>query len=392
MPKPIAKVKPTKKPTNKPTLATILKKAGAKQVIANKEPVWSGPSSNASNGGITQSLLSLFLMCRERFRLRVIEGLDEAPGFNHRIEYGSMWHVCEEFHADQINREEAGAWKNRGLEDALKEYCQKLCQKYPLQQEQIQHWYRVCKVQFPIYVKFWAKHDKKLKRTPLMAEQSFCVPYTLPSGRVVYLRGKWDNVDLEGLLEAVLQENKTKGDIDEQHLQRQLLFDLQTMIYIVALLEYFKAEGVKYRLKTLRYNVVRRPLSGGRGSIVQKKGSKNVKPETADEYYARLAAIIEGEPGYFFMRWKATITPSDVEKFKSQFLNPVLEQLCDWWEFICKDDEWCQDVAGYGIHYRLPYGIYNPIAEGRSTPIDEYLANGCMVGLTKNNKLFTELE
>src|SRR4051794_6290554 len=55
-------------------------------------PLWKGPEED----GITFSLLSQFLVCRERFRVRVIEGLSAGGGFNHRIEYGSMWHTCEE--------------------------------------------------------------------------------------------------------------------------------------------------------------------------------------------------------------------------------------------------------------------------------------------------------
>ena len=88
-------------------------------------PVWKGPEEE----GVTQSLLSRFLVCRERFRLLVVEGLRPIDSFNHRIEYGQMWHLCEECSSQGLG------WKN-----PLQEYAQSLCRTYPTSQEQIEHW------------------------------------------------------------------------------------------------------------------------------------------------------------------------------------------------------------------------------------------------------------
>ena len=54
--------------------------------------IWDGPEED----GITQSLLSRFLVCRERFRILVVDGLKPVDQFSSRIEYGQMWHLCEE--------------------------------------------------------------------------------------------------------------------------------------------------------------------------------------------------------------------------------------------------------------------------------------------------------
>src|SRR5690606_27397262 len=67
-----------------------------------------------------------------------------------------------------------------------------------------------------------------------LQEQSFAVPYTLPSGRQVTLRGKFDAVVLFGR-DIYLQENKTKGDIDEEGIGSTLTGNLQSMFYQVAL-------------------------------------------------------------------------------------------------------------------------------------------------------------
>jgi hypothetical protein len=380
----------------------------------HREPVWDGPQADGPKGGVTQGLLSRWLCCRERFRLRVVEGLAPVDTFNHRLEYGQMWHVCEEClaHAD---------WD---WEKHLKNYAMVLCKQYPLQQEQVQHWYNVCKTQFPLYVKYWAKHPDVKDRTPLLQEQVFDVPYKLPSSRVVRLRGKWDSVDLIGkgkTAAAYLQENKSKGDIDEQQLKRQLGFDLQTMIYRIAMDCSPASLWQEKHVAGVRYNVVRRPLSGGKGSIVQGKGTKGSKcsrckgtgrdklertercdkcggvgrvgakpPETDAEYYARLAEVIMEDPGYYFMRWKVEVTPDDVRRFKHEFLDNALEELCNWWGWV-SSPEGRKDPFGDPIHYRLPYGIYNVLAEGGSSEVDEYLASGSELGLTKNNELFKEL-
>jgi hypothetical protein len=257
----------------------------------------------------------------------------------------------------------------------------------------VQHWYNVCKTQFPLYIKYWAKHPDVRDRTPLLQEQVFDVPYKLPSGRIVRLKGKWDSVDLigKGKNAAVyLQENKSKSDIDEQQLKRQLGFDLQTMIYRIAMDCSPASLWQEKHIAGVRYNVIRRPLSGGKGSIRRHQATKNKPEETDAEYYARLAEVIMEDPGHYFMRWQVEVTPGDVRRFEHEFLDNALEELCNWWGWV-SSPEGRKDPFGDPIHYRLPYGIYNVLAEGGSSEVDEYLASGSELGLTKNNELFREL-
>lgn len=400
-------------------LAGLGKRGQAK----SRGPVWAGPESDADNGGITFSLLSRFLCCKERFRLLVVEGLKPDEGFNHRIEYGQMWHVCEEAFASPSPE----CW-----EDALKEYVQGLLKKYPISQDDVLKWYNVCRTQFPIYTDYWSRHQDVTERTPLLQEQIFKVPYSLPSGRVVYLRGKWDSVDLlgKGKLGGVyLKENKTKGDIVEQQLRRQLNFDLQTMMYLVALNEEqarlddstIKARtgyrgledgtpnshGVfrhRYPVCGVVYNVVRRPLSGGKGNIRPHQATKNKAAETLEDYYRRLAEVIREDPGHFFMRWRVEVSAHDVVRFRRECLDPVLEQLCWWWDetLIGMDISPVTGKRFSGIyvadrypppplHFRMPFGVWNPLLEGASSELDEYLATGSEAGLRRTTDLFPEL-
>jgi hypothetical protein len=383
-----------------------LKSKGVKLPEIRNTPVWEGPSGEGPNGGISFSLLSRWLSCRERFRLRVVEGLRHAEDFNHRMEFGNLWHTAEQVHAAKPMTREPG-W-----EHAIADYARDLAKKYPTQAQQVDHWYNVCRVTFPEYVRYWEAHPDVMERTPLLAEQVFDVPYTLPSGRTVRLRGKWDSVDLVGRGKSArvwLMENKTKGEVDEKKIRRQITFDLQVMLYLVALrfcndgspglspLDNY-TEFQNNKIAGVRYNVVRRPLSGGKGSIVRHKPTKaNPIGESKDEYYERLRGIIRESPENYFFRWNVTITEKDILRFRRECLDPILETLSDWWSWI--NDPMSKDpyrggggsVNRWGIHWRHPYGVDNPLDAGYESDLDYYLEGGDDIGLVRTDDLFGEL-
>lgn len=342
-----------------------------------KGPAWKGPEVD----GVTQSLLGRFLGCRERFRVLTVEGLQPAPQFNPRLEFGNMWHVCEESLA--IITEPGGRPYNPAgwcpaISGALKDYSQALCRQYPMQQEQVIDWYEKTKALFPLYIAHWAEHPDVKDRTPLLAEQVFDVPYRLPSGRTVRLRGKWDSVDLVGKGKNAgvwLQENKTKSSIDAGKIHRQLKFDLQTMLYLTALGHGEEIGSMPGSLKGVRYNVVRRSAHKSVESMLKK---------LEDDRAA-------GRIGEWFSRWNVEVTAGDIARFRRECLDPILEHLCDWW--------W--DMTGVGgpvngdyrgvTHWRHPFGVYNALDEGGFGDVDEYLDTGSTVGLQRVKNLFPEL-
>lgn len=372
-----------------------VKKALSKlKIPPQPSTLWEGPNGEGLNGGVTQGLLSRYLCCKERTRIHVMEGLREPEGFNHRLEYGNMWHIMEENHA-------AGRDMDYCVHSVL-EYAKGLGQRFKESQQQIQHWYRICIAQFPVYVDFWSRHKDTKKREPICQEAEFSVPYTLPQGRVVRLRGKWDSIDrVEKRL--CLQENKAKGEVEVEQLKRQLQFDLQTMFYLTAMTQ----DGLPKRYGTkeleVRYNVVRRPCSGGKYSIKQKKG------QTEEEYYKELQDLIASDPEFFFVRFNVEILPEEVSRFIHVCLNPILENLYDdyeWWMFCSQQGG--TKRAGLSLiydyqfratrfpehrqrHFILPFGIWNPLAEGRGTALDEYLSTGSERGLERTTVLYPEL-
>lgn len=360
-------------------------------------PLWAGPEGAGPQGGCTQSLIGRWLACRERARLYLIEGFRTTERWEPRTGYGDMWHVAEEALAKRAPQD-SRKWsdgQSQSWENALTNHCKALCKTHRLQQEDVDKWFNVCRVQFPLYVDYWRKHPDVTQRTPLLAEFPFDVPYELSSGRTVRLRGKWDSVDLVRGDGVYLQENKTKSDIDQAKIQRQIGFDLQTMFYLVALersQEQVPKEVARYlgAIKGIRYNVIRRPLSGGKGTIVRHKATKNQPEETKADYYARLSGIIGGSPQDYFARWKIGITPADISRFRHECLDPILEAMALWYEDVtnCPDN----DPFYSGLNWRHPYGCWNSVNEVGWSDVDGFLESGSTVGLTKVETLFRELE
>ncbi len=388
--------------------------AGMQRQHDNNNPLWQGPCGEGWNGGITQSMLGYFLSCRERFRLKYVLGLAPHDKWHHTWGYGNMWHVCEEALA-----------KGADWMTYLGGHLGPLCSRYPMQREDLFKWHNVCRVQFPEYIRFWHNHPDVKGRTTLLQEQGFDIPYTLPSGRVVRLRGKWDSVDL---IEAHtdeqgrqwpkgiwLQENKTKGDIDQIQVERQLSFDLQTMLYLVALEEFdggpdAKDDGLhsdnwKHPVLGVRYNVVRRPLSGGKGNISMHKSKQNkvkgtyTPAETEEHFYNRLRDdYIAKEPEYWFFRVKAGISAQDIKVFKDTCLDPLLETVCWWYDDVTNG--WDRATSQHDLsavpyppmNYRTPFGVYSAREEGGSTEYDHYMATGSESTLRRVTELFSELK
>ena len=370
-------------PKPKPILSFTRQIASAPKLHDNSNPLWKGPCGTGPLGGITQSMLVRFLSCRERFRLKYVCGLEPSDVWNKSIGYGNMWHVCEEAHA-----------ANYAPLLSLMDYTGKQMARYPMQRDEIYKWGNICRIQFPEYVKYWSEHPDVVGRTPLMQEQVFDVPYTLPSGRVVRLRGKFDSVDL---IDNViwLQENKTKGSIDKIQVERQLTFDLQTMLYLVALGRFGNVQK-DCPILGVRYNVVRRPLSGGVGNIkphaAKQTKSEYTPAETDEKFYERLRRnYIAADPSQWFFRVCAEISERDTQVFRDTCLDPLLEQLCWWYEEITGRESPPGLTRYPPMNYRTPFGVYSALEENGATEYDLCLATGSEAGLRRVDTLFTEL-
>lgn len=349
-----------------------------------RKPVWGGPVEE----GISQTMISRYLSDGERFRILYVEGLQPIQTFNPRMEFGNIWHEAEEKHAADVD------W-----ERAVYDYGNKLGEKFPTQVSQIVHWLKITVALFPEYVRYWKRHPDVDKRKPLLQEEKFCIPYKLPSGRVVKLRGKWDSVDYVtlGANRGIwLQENKTKSSIDRGKIERQLRFDLQTMLYLIALQESVgNIPGLcsvpRPTIRGVRYNVIRRSA--------HKTDDGMMKKLTED--------MGSGRDAEWFARWNVEVLPSELDRFKTWALDPILENICDdyeWWSYChdpasvdspCDKFDWPKRTTIFPGHTRrhfvMPYIGYNPLAEGGESDVDYYLFNGTEVGLERITNCFPEL-
>lgn len=395
--------KPVVKPKN-PLANLPIPKKQLVQAANPTEPLWQGPEVS----GITFSLLSRFLVCRHRFWIQVIQGLREDEGFNIALEFGSLFHAALEAH------EGKQPW-----EPSIQKYYRYLLQEYSGSEATITKWYKICKMLFPLYTKHYQQHHETVHGVPVMQEQQFRIPIKLPSGRIVHLRGKFDSVHRIRHF-IYLQENKTKGNIDIEGIQKTVDQNLQTMIYQIALREALKNGGGKAfdtgtgtvvdcpgatsaRFPRLQiagniYNVVRRPLS-------EKYAIRPKKDESDDAFIKRLQTFIQEKQAskqqseHYFYRWQVPISSDMVDNFARHCLFPLLEQVCDWWESIRENpfDPW-HTVGDDGDqvinqqHWRLPYGIYNSIYGGFRGDYFNYLSTGSRAGLRQIDNLFPELE
>ncbi len=369
----------------------ILKKLKA----STERPIpWTGPCGEGLNGGVTQSMIGRYLCCKERFRILVIEGLKPHPRFNAPMDFGSMWHSCEEGLA-------SGPWDSHQWEAKLEECVNRMMAQYPRDVENILHWTSITQELFPVYIEYWADHPDMQNRTHLLAEQIFDVPYTLPSGRTVRLRGKWDAADLvEDTQNAGiwLQEDKTKSSIDRAKIKRQLTFDLQTGLYLVALEE--KREEVRQMVSGVLGGVLANkgiiPVRGVRYNVVRRSAHKS----TASMLKKVYEDVGEGRSGEWFDRFNVYVSPQDTKRFKQECLDPVLENLCDdysWWvdakrQGVSPFDSTAREPNHFPRHFRFPYGIYSSLTEGGFGDVDAYLEDGSEVGLERVTDLFPELK
>jgi hypothetical protein len=158
------------------------------------------------------------------------------------------------------------------------------------------------------------------------------------------------------------------------------------------------------------------PIEGCRFNVVRRAAHKSVE--------SMLKKVGEdqrnGRIGEWFTRFEVRVTADDLQRFQKQCLMPILENLCDDWEWW----SWCHapfefphprvlvshvkeavkrpDVFNGEMrrrlfpdhnsrHFLTPY-FYSPLLEGGSSDLDHYISSGSETGLQRTKDLFPELE
>ena len=265
--------------------------------------------------GITQSLISMFLDCRQKAKF-YLQGWDSKY---HKLPLteGSVGHeVLQHAYTDIMkgklkhvpDRKEVLKYTHRVEKQWLKENPRS--DKQGL--EYLEYSLATMEATLPPYFDYYKKDLKEIKWLGL--EEKFCLPYQLPDGRKTVLRGKKDGEFLnKGLW---LFETKFKSQIPEGNLLDTLALDTQILLYLRELAHKHK----KQPAGTL-YNIVRRTCL------------KQRKDETLVMFSKRLSKDIETRPDFYFMRYEIAIDKNDLKNFEIQLFG-LVKDFYDWWQGI----------------------------------------------------------
>lgn len=170
----------------------------------------------------------------------------------------------------------------------------------------------------------------------------------------VNLLGKIDGV-VEEKKDIWLVENKFKGQVVEENIEKKLKVDWQSLFYLNA---YFLKYG-KYP-KGILYNVIRFPSKG-----YKKKGIQPVLLELQKE--------IQKNPEYYFHRWKVEFKESEIRSFGFD-LDTHVAKLQD----MLTTKTWTKNLCACDLPFMCPY--------------IEACAGGTTDNLKRKHKLFPELD
>jgi hypothetical protein len=326
--------------------------------------------------GISQSMIQKFLVDKDRFHIRTVQGLKSTER-KEAMEYGSIFHKLIEEGARM-----GAAFSILKLHKLAREYAQ--AKKFDPTSDLLM---KIALAQYEEYHKWQADLPKYkyIAQEPVFAEE-----YTLPATSwnpcpeinisiprtPIILRGRIDEViDLNGKL--YLQENKTKSRIDVAFIQDTIPENLQVMFYAVA--------------AALKYG---RSVHGFIYNIIRKPGIRQRVKEPDTIYIDRIRTEIQKDPNYYFYRFAYTFPPGAVAKWEKQELIPILYQIYLWWRSIEKNpmQPW-EDAEGNPnpFHGRKPFGIYDPMVLGKGDYFDLLIYNR-KHDLVVDHEMFVELK
>ncbi|TXH19722.1 MAG: hypothetical protein E6R03_00135 [Hyphomicrobiaceae bacterium] len=275
--------------------------------------------------GITFSLLSTFLDCREKARLHLagwakIGG--SVPMLFGNVVHGALEHAYRAWRDGEFDGAPPRAWVHAQLNDIERTYRAEHTRISSEEEKDLQLTLALAAEIVPRYFSYWHKNDTALNWTE--TEQEFKIPVRveLPpktdGGRWhtetvdTFLRGKIDGVFMEKGVFGVF-ETKTKGRVNPGTLLNILGHNLQVGIYLWAVKQLWKKTP-----RTVLYNLVRRP------QLRQKQS------EALVEFAKRVGDDIDERPDFYFMRIRMSVSDVDLGRFDNDRID-LLRDFVLWW-------------------------------------------------------------
>jgi len=260
--------------------------------------------------GVTQSLLSAWLDCRQRAWYK-INGY-YVPKYTESLLFGNCFHYLLEqlyklFQDGTITsrtpikvmiamgNEAISEWMDTELKEA----------SGPDHNDTLEHVSLLSSAVLRGYIKRYKLTDFKTVKW-IGQESLFDIDF-----KGFRLRGKRDG-EFEAGRSLYLLENKTKGRIDEGTLTDNLTFDLQNLMYLLSLfLEQRKV------VTKVRYNIIRKPQI------------KETKAIAGAAYYKRVEEDVLSRPEFYFVRWDLVYTKAEQKQFQRD-LHAMLKEFKQW--------------------------------------------------------------
>lgn len=318
--------------------------------------------------GVTQSLISMWLSCRQKAKL-YLEGWDSKYHKEALID-GNIGHACLErsytlIREKKMTRPPSERFSRSIVEAVEAQWHVENLKPNAEAREMVERACAVTEVILPLYFDYWNKDFKDKKWVSLEEKFEFPMAVTSRTGKVCHvpLRGKKDGTfrTSKGLW---LFETKFKSQISEETIVETLSFETQVMLY---LLQTWYDTPPKLSEKTAPkgclYNIVRR------ASLRQK-----VK-ETIPEFAKRVKADIQKRPEFYFMRMESPATIKELSYFQSELQN-LLSDMWDWWK-------------GLAPHYKNTYSCIGKYGKCQYLPV---CGRGDYGNLAKRKVVFKELE
>lgn len=321
---------------------------------------------NIERDGITQSLIAMWLTCREKAKL-YLQGWD-SKYHSPALTYGSIGHGMLELAYLDI---QSGKLKSPPTFKEARKYGDLVEAKWRKENlkpnkealEYLDSSLALLEQTLPIYFDFWRKDFKTMKWISL--EKKFNVPLNIgefSNGEVIIpIRGKRDGEFLMGN-KPWLFETKFKSMISEGDIVETLSFETQVMLYMWAM---WAESNYKVVPRGVLYNIVR------------KTSLKQHKDESLIKFAARIADDMKKRPDFYFIRMESVTTLQEIQDFNQNLIN-IVKEINSWWK-----------GNGTVKHYKNTYSCIGKYGKCSMLPV---CSRQDWSGLVKRESMFKELE